>query len=170
MAGGAFLRLFASTKRGFARTIANNVSFMVTSALLGSLRANNLDVLIASSPPFFPHLSGTAVSAVRRVPLVLEIRDLWPDYLVDMGLLRRNGLAARALFALERRLLQRADAVTVVTESFLERIVAKGVPRERIVVLPNGADTGFYHASDESPCLPALERRPGEPMCCATGG
>lgn len=154
--------LFASPKRGFARTIANNVTFMMTSAAIGTLRASRLDILIASSPPFFPHLSGRAVSALKGVPLVLEIRDLWPDYLVDMGLLTRGGLAARALFAVERRLLHRADAVTVVTESFRERIVAKGVPRERIVVLPNGADTAFYHASDEPPCLPALERRPGD--------
>lgn len=154
--------LYASPKHGFARTIVNNVTFMVTAAINGSIRARGIDVLIASSPPLFPHISGRVVASLRRVPLVLEVRDLWPDYLIDMGVLARESIAARMLFALERRLLCKADAVTVVTEAFRHRIVAKGVAKERVHLLPNGVDTTFYHASQEPPCIPALERHGDE--------
>jgi hypothetical protein len=108
--------LYASPKHGMGRTLLNNLSFMTTSAFEVARSAGRLDVLIASSPPFFPHISGTLIAAGRRLPLILEVRDLWPDYLADMGHLR-NATARRMVFGLERRLLQRAEHVVTVTNA-----------------------------------------------------
>lgn len=152
--------LYASPKHGFIRTIINNVTWMVTGCIHALLRMGPADVLIASSPPFFPHVAGVVVSRIRGVPLVLEIRDLWPDYLVDMGVL--GGAPARALLALERWLLRRAALVVVVTDSFRRRVVAKGVAEDRVIVIPNGVDATFYRASSEAPPIPDLVRREGE--------
>ncbi len=154
--------LYASPKHGFTRTIANNATFMATAALSALLRLERPDVLIASSPPFFPHVAGAAVSRLRRIPLVLEIRDLWPDYLVGMNVLKEGTVATRALFALERRLLRAAAHTVVVTESFRRRVIGKGVAPERVAVIPNGVDTALYHPADEEPPLEALARAPGE--------
>lgn len=153
--------LYASPRPGFARTLLNNASFMVTSALHGLFRGGAFDVLIASSPPFFPHISGVALAALRRTPLVLEIRDLWPDYLVGMGVVR-NKLAARALFGLERALLRRAERTVVVTESFRRRVVGKGVPEDHIEVIPNGVDARHYYPAAAEPPLEALRREGDE--------
>lgn len=153
--------LYASPKPGFVRTVVNNATFMATGALHGILRAGRLDVLVASSPPFFVHLAGAMHRALRRMPLVLEVRDLWPDYLVGMGMLR-DGVATRALFALERSLLRQASRVVVVTESFRERIIGKGVDRSRIDLVPNGVDTTVYYPTAEPPPIPELHRRGSE--------
>ena len=153
--------IYASPKYGFARTLLNGVSFMATSALHTFFRARDIDVLVASSPPFFLHIGGVAVARMRGIPLVLEIRDLWPDYLVGMGVVKSRH-AARALFALERYLLSKADRVVVVTEAFRDRVVEKGVPRSRIEVISNGVDTSFYYRSAEEPPLPSLRRRGDE--------
>src|SRR5437868_8441487 len=101
------LRSWLSTAKrpGLWPTILNNVTFLVTSTLHAIAKLRHADVLIASSPPFLPHLGGAAISSIRRVPLVLEVRDLWPDYLVGLGILRADNPAARILFALERSLL-----------------------------------------------------------------
>lgn len=153
--------LYASPKHGFARTLLNNVSFMGTSLLRGVNALASCDVLIASSPPFFPHVSGVLLSGFHRIPLILEVRDLWPDYLVGMGLV--GGWKADALYALEGALLRRADRVVVVTESFRRRIEAKGVMPDRIEVIPNGVDTELYFKGpDAPPPFPALDRRPGD--------
>ncbi|MGQ0703339.1 MAG: glycosyltransferase family 4 protein [Gemmatimonadales bacterium] len=133
---------YASPRLSRRDTIANNVSFMAT-ALLSAVRAE-LDVLIASEPPFLPHVSGWLAAAYHRVPLVLEVRDLWPDYLVGLGLLRSGRPAAQALFGLERFLLRRANHVVAVTESFRRRLIAKGVPADRVTVIPNGVDLERY--------------------------
>jgi len=124
--------VYSSPRGGFARTLANNLSFLGSAVLHGLARLGGADVLIASSPPFFPHLAGAILARMRRVPLVLELRDLWPDYLVDMGVLHRQAAATRALFALERRLLRRARSVAVVTESFRQRAIAKVADPARI--------------------------------------
>jgi glycosyltransferase involved in cell wall biosynthesis len=154
--------LYASPNAGFATTLLNNLSFLATSTAHAMAQLGSVDVLIASSPPFFPHVGGAGIARLKGLPLVLEVRDLWPDYLVGLGTLREGAPATRALFALEGRLLRRASAVVVVTESFKRRIVQKGVPAERIEVLPNGVDVDFYYAADEPAPVPALERRPGE--------
>lgn len=150
--------LYARPDGGFGRTLVNNLSFMATSALHALVRARRLDVLIASSPPFFVHMAGEAVRLGSRIPLVLELRDLWPDYLVGMDMVRGR-VAPRLLFALERHLLSRAAHIVTVTPSFRDRIADKGVPADRISVLPNGVDAAFYAPDMQGPPpLPALER------------
>jgi colanic acid biosynthesis glycosyl transferase WcaI len=156
--------LYASPEHGTVRTLANNASFMATAAAHAIARVGTPDVLIASSPPFFPHVSGWAVAKLRRVPLVLEIRDLWPDYLVDMGTLKRGALPSRALFALERYLIRRADRTVVVTESFRRRVIEKGAAKGSVAVIPNGVDLDRYFASDEPPPLEAMNRRRQGPV------
>jgi colanic acid biosynthesis glycosyl transferase WcaI len=153
--------LYASPRHGFARTLLNNASFMLTAALRASARGGGLDVLIASSPPFFPHLAGRAAAGLRRLPLVLEVRDLWPDYLLEMGVVK--GRSARALFALERSLLRAAAQVVVVTESFRARMLEKGVDPRRVHVIPNGVETDRYYPDPTAePPVEALRRREGE--------
>lgn len=150
--------LFATPRRGFAWTLLNNLSFLATGTLHSLLRLRGVDVLIASSPPFFAHLAGDVYRRVARVPMVLEIRDLWPDYLVEMGALR-NRRAQRALFALERSLLSHARHAVVVTESFRQRVIGKGMAPDEVTVVPNGVDVEQYHASREEPPVEALRRR-----------
>lgn len=153
--------LYASPKHGFARTLVNNATFMVTSGLHALARGGGIDVLVASSPPWFPHLTGTLVHALRRVPLVLEVRDLWPDYLAGMGTVK-SAAAMNAIFATEKAMLRRAEHVVVVTDSFRKRVIEKGTAPERVDVVPNGVDTSQYYRSDEPPPLDALRRGEGE--------
>lgn len=153
--------LYASPKHGFGRTVLNNTTFLASAAAHAIARGGKLDVLIASSPPFFPHLAGRAASMLRRIPLVLEVRDLWPDYMVQMGVIK--GRPAKALFALERRLLRAADRVVVVTESFRARMVEKGVDPARVDVIPNGVETErYYRDPAATPPAPELRRTDGD--------
>lgn len=153
--------VFSTPRRGAVWTVANNLSFMATSALHTLVRRERFDVLIASSPPFFVHASGEVIRRFRRTRMVLEIRDLWPDYLVQLGMLRK-GWVSRGLFALERYLLKRAAHVVVVTESFRRRVIEKGVAPDRVDVIPNGVDLDQYFRDEVQPPIPGLERRNGE--------
>lgn len=148
---------YSSPGGGMVRTVANNTSFMLTALVHATLRMPRTDVLIASSPPFFPHITGRLLAAFRRTPLVLEVRDLWPDYLVGLGILRRGSFAARRLFQLERSLLQAAAAIVVVTEAFREKVIEKGIAPDRVLVVPNGVDLERYRGA-----LPAADRMAGD--------
>jgi glycosyltransferase involved in cell wall biosynthesis len=154
--------LYSSPRRGFAHVLANNASFMVTSMMHALRRAPAFDIVIASSPPFLAHVTGAAIRRIQRIPLILEIRDLWPDYMVEMGVLR-NPAGRSALFSLERFLLRRAARAVVVTESFRARLRQKGVPYDRIDVIPNGVDLDrYYRDPNEEPPFAELVRRDGE--------
>lgn len=160
--------LYTSPKRGFARTMMNNLAFAASSLVHGLAALPRPDVLIASGPPYFAQFSGALIASLKDVPLILEIRDLWPDYVVEMGVIKKKFLID-TMFATERWLLKRATAVTVVTDSFRERLVRKGVPADSITVVPNGVDISRYYPSGERVLPEGISLETGTPLIVYLG-
>jgi glycosyltransferase involved in cell wall biosynthesis len=135
--------LYAVPNRGVTRRGLDHLSFMLTAVLFGLPRLGKVDVVIASSPTLFSALAALIMARVKRVPFVLEVRDLWPEAIVELGLMR-SVAGARALFALARLLYHQAACIVVVTEAFAARIEAYGVARDKLVVIANGADLSLF--------------------------
>ena len=94
------------------------------------------DILHAHSPA----LNGLAALQVGRrhgIPLVYEVRAFWEDAAVDHGTSREGGLRYRLTRALETHVLQGADAVTTICEGLRGDIIARGLPQEKVTVIPN---------------------------------
>ncbi|RZU74590.1 glycosyltransferase involved in cell wall biosynthesis [Micromonospora kangleipakensis] len=119
--------------------VVNWASYAVTATAAGLLQPR-LDVVYASSPHLLAGLSGWIVAAVRRVPFVLEIRDLWPRVLVDMGRLAETSLTYRALERVERFLYRHADRVVIMAPGVRAAVEGKGAAPEKIAFIPNAAD------------------------------
>jgi glycosyltransferase involved in cell wall biosynthesis len=136
--------LYAVPNRGVGRRGLDHLSFMVTSLLFGLPRIRRTNVVIASSPTLFSALSAWLIARVKRVPFVLEVRDLWPEAIVELDLIRRDSPTVQVLQRLAHFLYAEAARVVVVTEAFAERLARQGVPRGKLVVIPNGADTHFF--------------------------
>jgi glycosyltransferase involved in cell wall biosynthesis len=152
--------VYATPNRGVANRTASQLSFASSSLLLGLPRLGPVDVVVASSPPLFAALAGWLMARLRRAPYVLEVRDLWPEAMVDVGVVR-HGVAVRALGALAWFLYRRADRVVVVTEGFADHLAARGLPRCSIAVVPNGADTRLFSPTvDGRPTRAALGLEP----------
>jgi glycosyltransferase involved in cell wall biosynthesis len=117
---------------------------MLTALAFGLPRLGKVDVVVASSPTLFSALSAWIIARVRRVPFVLEVRDLWPEAIVGLGLMRPGGAAVRILEALAHFLYRQAALVVLVTEAFADRLAQQGVPRRKLAVVPNGADTRLF--------------------------
>jgi glycosyltransferase involved in cell wall biosynthesis len=125
--------------RGVARRGAAYASFMLSALWHAPRIRSAVDVVVATSPQLLTGVVGWRVARRRRVPFVLEVRDLWPDSVVAVGALS-EGPVIRLLRRLERVLYRKADHIVVVTDAFVEALVAKGVPREKIAVVQNGVD------------------------------
>lgn len=129
---------YLSANEGFLRRIANYVSYMISATLFAPL-VGKADVVISTSPQFFCGLAGAFVSQLKRVPWVLEIRDLWPESIIAVGALTNRKIIG-LLEGVETWMYRNADHVISVTDAFTRHIAARGVSRDRISVIKNGAD------------------------------
>jgi colanic acid biosynthesis glycosyl transferase WcaI len=135
--------VYATPNRGFVRRILNHLSFAMSS-LTALRRVGPADVIFIESPPLFTGLAALVYSRVKRAPYIFNVSDIWPQSAVELGALR-NPVAVRLAEMLERHLYRRAARVSVVTPGMLERLAARGVPRGKLVLLTNGADTDVFH-------------------------
>lgn len=102
------------------------------------------DVVLGSSPQLFAALAAWRVARRRGVPFVLEVRDLWPESLGVAG--HRRGLGYWGLWLLARFLYRAATRIVVLARGVQRYLEEHGVPAERIVYVPNGADLGAFTA------------------------
>jgi len=126
----------------FLRRIVAMVSFAFTSVIT-ALRAESPDVVVGTTPPIFQAVSACVVSALRRKPLLLEVRDLWPDFAIDMGILK-NPFAIRMAQWLERVLYRRASHLLVNSPAYRDHLIGKGIGSDRISLIPNGVDPEMF--------------------------
>jgi len=130
--------LHAALGRGFRRVL-NYGSFAITS-LFGLMRARKPDYLFLESPPLFLSVSGVIAARAWRVPLIMNVADLWPDAIAEAGILEQ-GLLLRLMLALERWSYQNATFVNAVTEGIRETLLhKKSLGPAKILFLPNGVD------------------------------
>lgn len=102
------------------------------------------DVIVGSSVHPFAAWSGAILAKRLRVPFVFEVRDLWPQTLVDLGRLREESLITKVLRKLEKWLYDRADRIVVLLPQADEYIGPLGVPKRKIVWVPNGVELDGY--------------------------
>ena len=115
------------------------------SASTAAVLAGKADVVIATSPPLFASIPGWIAARLRRVPFIFEIRDLWPEGLVTVGVLNEGSRAVRVLYGLEKWACRRAAMVNVLTPAFREDLLRRHLaPAEKIAFVPNGADVASF--------------------------
>jgi len=155
---------YLAANKGTTLRIANYVSYMMAATLVG-LFLRRPDVVIATSPQFFCGWAGVVTARLRRRPLVLEIRDIWPESIVAVGAMGASRLI-RFLEWLELRMYAAARHVVTVGDGYRQKLEAKGVPPERISVVPNGVDLETFRVREGDGAVRA-EYELGDRFVCA---
>jgi len=101
------------------------------------------DVVFATHTPLTVGLAGIAASRHFGVPFVFEVRDLWPEALVEVGALN-NPLAIWWLQRMARRIYRRADHIVALSPGMKDGIVQAGVPACGVTVIPNASDLDLF--------------------------
>jgi glycosyltransferase involved in cell wall biosynthesis len=153
--------------KGTVRRILNYLSFCATATLAG-LAVRRPDLVIATSPQFFCGWAGVFVSRARRVPFVLEVRDLWPESIAAVGAMRSSWLL-RLLGWLERRMYAAATRIVTVGRGYQQELEARGVSAGRISVIPNGVDRDRFDPATDASSLRARFAPNGEFLCSYVG-
>lgn len=142
------VKLYIAANKGAIRRMFNFVSYFMKS-LIVALRLPKADVVIATSPQIFCGYAGVWYKRLRRVPLIVEIRDIWPE---SMGAVGANipKIAYWGLERIEKSMYQKCDRLVTVGEGYFERLFEKGVPREKMFIVMNGTDLAVYSPREKN--------------------
>ena len=101
------------------------------------------DIIFATHTPLTIGLAGLNLSRHFDVPFVFEVRDLWPDALVNVGALK-NPLAIGWLKHMAKKIYAGADHIIALSPGMKEGIVRSGVPAEKVTMIPNACDLDLF--------------------------
>jgi glycosyltransferase involved in cell wall biosynthesis len=136
------VKSFIAPNRGTLPRTLDFLSFMATGTI-AACREARPDVVSATSPQFFAAVAGWLVGALRRVPFVFELGDIWPASIVAVGALRESA-ALRMMERLELFLYRRAACVVALTPAFKRNLERRGIDPAKVAVVLNSVDLARY--------------------------
>lgn len=148
-----------SNQMGFSRRLLAFWRFMRTAEKI--VRQIKPDLVFATSTPLTVGIPGMKSARKLGVPFVFEVRDLWPEIPIAMGILR-NPLLIWYTRRLERRIYSAAERIVALSPGMKEGICSTGYPADRIELIPNGCDLDLFQPSAE----PLTDVRFGAPDEC----
>lgn len=136
--------IYPTQKASFIQRMSNYLSFVGSSALLGSFYLPKTDYLLVESPPLFLGLSSWWLSFVRRSRIIFNVSDLWPESAARLGVIQKGSLSYRISENLEALCYRFAWLITGQSRSILSSIQER-FPKRRTYHLSNGADIQKFH-------------------------
>ncbi|MGB6623513.1 MAG: glycosyltransferase, partial [Candidatus Acidiferrales bacterium] len=138
------------SRQRMQRRVANYLSYV--SLALPRALAIKADLILAMTDPPFAGIVGAAIARMKDIPFVYNIRDLYPEMALGGEIVRPRtwvGMWER----MHRRALRRAARVIVLGDDMRDRIVAKGVDPQRVVVVRDGASASVIPAQPDDPAI-----------------
>ncbi len=132
--------VYSAHHRSFLHRMVAFFSFMASAFWLG-LQVRNVDVVWGTSPPIFQGVTAWALARIKGARFLFEVRDLWPQFAVAVGVLK-NPVLIQASEWLERFLYRRADRLVLNSPGFVAHVRARG--GRDVVLVPNGADPAMF--------------------------
>jgi glycosyltransferase involved in cell wall biosynthesis len=126
--------------KSFVHRVFAFVSFMISSFVLG-LSVKNVDVVWGTSPPIFQGATAWALARLKGAKFLFEVRDLWPDFAIAVGVLKNPVLIKMSLW-LEKFLYTRADWMMVNSPAYAPHVTGRGA--RGVTLIPNGADPEMF--------------------------
>lgn len=137
--------VYSAFHKSFVHRVFAFISFMASSFWLG-LGVKNVDIVWGTSPPIFQGVTAWALARLKGTKFLFEVRDLWPQFAVAVGVLT-NPMLIRASEWLERFLYRHADRVMVNSPGYREHVQVRGA--KRVELIPNGADPAMFDPADK---------------------
>jgi glycosyltransferase involved in cell wall biosynthesis len=140
-------RVWGSVNRSFFWRTVGFFSFVVSSFFQG-LAQPRIDLVWGTSPPLPQVVTAWLVARWKRAKFLFEVRDLWPAFAIQLGILS-NPILVRLSLWLETFLYRRADRLVVNSPGFFDHLIGRGADQRKIILIRNGVDpTMFDPAAD----------------------
>lgn len=131
--------LYPNHDQSAIKRVLNYASFGTTSLIYGLFGARRADVLYAYHPPLTVGVAASFIRLFRRIPVVYDIQDMWPDTLRATGMLT-NARVLKVVAAVCGWVYRRVDHIVVLSPGFKRLLLERGVPASKLEVIYNWAD------------------------------
>lgn len=135
--------IYPSLHRSYFWRLISFFSFMFSS-VWAALLVKDVDLVMGTTPPIFQAASAWFVSLISRKPFLLEVRDLWPEFAVDMKVLTNPTIIGLARW-LERFLYARATHILVNSPAYKKYLLDKGLLEKKVTFIPYGTDVEMFN-------------------------
>lgn len=136
--------------------IANFASFAASAATIGTALSGPADVGYVYHPPPTIGLAAMSLKLFRRIPFVYHIADMWPDTVLESGMVgpgRKRDVMETWINRWCNLVYRQAAAITVLSPGFKDLLVERGVPAEKIHVIYNWTDEDAFYPSEPDEAL-----------------
>lgn len=136
------LWVYAPGKKSMLNRLINYLSFAIGATLAGIFWRSRSDVILCTNGSFFSGVAAWLIGAMKRIPFIYNVQDLYPEVPVAAGQLR-NPWAIETLRRVEAFMYGKAAQVSVIAAVMRDNLLAKGVPAARVQLIPNFVNGDF---------------------------
>lgn len=137
--------MYPAIHRSYFWRVIAFFSFMFSS-IWTAMRVKDVDLVLGTTPPIFQAVSALVVASLRGKPFLLEVRDLWPEFGISMGVLKNPLIIALSRW-LENFLYKHANHILVNSPAYREYMLTKGVPDNKVTYIAYGTDVDMFNPS-----------------------
>lgn len=138
-----------SNYMGNFRRILTFISFLILSSVVG-LRIKKHDIIYATSTPLTIGIPAMFISFVKKTPYIFEVRDLWPEAPIQMGVIK-NKTIIKVLRCFEKVIYNRSSHIVTLSPGMTEGVLAHGIPKTKISMIPNSCDNDLFSKVNSDP-------------------
>lgn len=147
------LPLYPSHDTSSFRRSLNYLSFFASALIYLLFRRGRFDLAYVYHPPITVGLAAALAGLVRRLPLILDVQDLWPDSLAATGMADGRGLM-RCVGWLCALVYWRSSAIVAQSEGIRRALIGRGVPAHKLITIRNWADSEPGPRGQVAPLVP----------------
>jgi len=142
-----YLPIFYKNEWGFAKRIFAFLKYALQSFLLAK-RLLPAYFIFATSTPLTIGIPALFLKKLYKVPFIFEVRDIWPQIPIEMGIIK-NPLLKKLLLSFEKKIYQNASKVVALSPEIKKHILSK-TPQKPVAIIPNMADIDFFQTTENS--------------------
>ena len=137
-----YLKVSYSNHMSFKRRLLSFILFGIKAILVG-IKIKNCDLVFATSTPLTIAIPGILLSFIKRIPMVFEVRDLWPEVPIQMGVIKSK-LLIKILRCFERFTYKYSKHIIVLSPGMEKGVIDAGIEKDKVTMIPNFCNIDFF--------------------------
>ena len=162
-----YLKIPYSNYMSFKRRLLSFISFGLR-AIVSGIKIRNCDLVFATSTPLTIAIPGIVLSFMKKIPMIFEVRDLWPEVPIQMGVIKSK-LLSNILRWFERFTYKYSKHIIALSPGMVQGVIDVGIEKKKITMIPNFCNTDFFKPGETTNKILSILEDIKEPIISYAG-